>query len=474
MASAEAVSLFLSSAQLVQGVGLGLRELATTGFFIAGSIALLCSIALWICARVQNPKAISAMLPLGLLLLICTVSASHAMARMENRLVLALLTAVHHLGVAAWIGAMPFLLLGLKHAGSVDEARTISRRYSRMAMWSAAALILAGAGMAWFYVGSLGGLYGTMYGVLLLAKIYLLLVMAGLGFANWKVVQRLETDPEPLLVRIRRFAEAEIGLGFTAVLAAASLTAQSPGVDVSALDQLTPQQIFARLRPEVPRMTSPPADALTPATPMHVAIQESQFRPMAASDARDRAWSEYNHHWAGIVVLVAGLLAWLSRLRRIRWTRFWPLCFAGLALFIVLRADPENWPLGPRPFWASFSAPDVLVHRFAALLILSFAVFECLVQAGKLRALWPSYVFPVMCVVGSALLLMHDHAVADVKEELFAGMSHTTIALCGATAGWGRWLELRLPENRMARIASYLWPVFLAAAGLILLNYREM
>lgn len=474
MASAEAVSLFLSSAQLVQGAGLGFRQLATTGFFVAGTIALFCSIALWICARLQNSKATAAMLPLGLLLLICAVSASHAMARMENRSVLTLLTAVHHMGTAAWLGAMPYLLLGLKHSGSVDEARTISRRYSRMAMWSAAALILAGAGMAWFYVGSWGGLYGTMYGVLLLAKIYLLLIMVGLGWANWQVVRRLETAPEPLLLRIRRFAEAEIGLGFTAILAAASLTAQSPGVDIAAPDRVTPHQIYARLHPEVPRMKSPPADALTPATPMDVAIQESQFQPMAASDARDRAWSEYNHHWAGIVVLVAGLLAWLSRLRRIRWTRFWPLSFAGLAVFIVLRADPENWPLGPRPFWESFSASDVLVHRAAALLILTFAVFECLVQAGKLRAQWPSYVFPVMCVVGSGLLLMHDHAVADVKEELFAGMSHTTIALCGATAGWGRWLELRVPENRVARIASYFWPVFLAAAGLILLNYREI
>ena len=474
MALAEMVSLFLSSVQLVAGAGLGFKELVTTGFFVAGTIVVLSSTALWICARVRTPNAMLLMLPLGLVVLACSVSASHAVAQMEQRSLLAVLTALHHIGTAAWIGAMPFLLLALMHAASVEEARHLARRYSRMAMWSAAALIIAGIGMAWFYVGSLNGLYGTMYGILLLAKIYLLLVMASLGFANWQVARRLENDPEPLLVRIRRFAEVEVGLGFTAVLAAASLTAQPPAVDVSTPDLVTPHQIYARLSPELPRMKSPPADALTPATPMDVALRESQFQPMAPSDARDRAWSEYNHHWAGVVVVVAGLLAWLSRLQRMRWTRFWPLSFAGLAVFIVLRADPENWPLGPRPFWQSFSAPDVFVHRIAALLILSFAVFECLVQADKLRAQWPSYVFPVMCVLGSALLLVHDHAVADVKEELFAGMSHTAIALCGTTAGWGRWLELRLPKNQAARFAGYLWPVFLAFAGLILLNYREM
>jgi putative copper resistance protein D len=206
---------------------------------------------------------------------------------------------------------------------------------------------------------------------------------------------------------------------------------------------------------------------------MAVAIRDSEFKPMAESDANDRAWSEYNHHWAGLVVLAAGLLALLSRLRALRWVRFWPLSFAGLAVFIVLRADPENWPLGPRPFWASFSAPDVLAHRAAALLILCFAAFECAVQAGKLRAKWATLLFPAMCVIGTAILLTHDHVTKDLKEELFAELSHTPIALLGATAGWARWLELRLPKGRAARIAGYLWPLCLAAVGLILLNYRE-
>jgi copper resistance protein D len=474
MALAEAASLFISSAELATGSGLTFKELVTTSFFIAGSIAILCSAALWTCGRVGGRVAKVAMLPLGLLLLACTVSASHAMARMENRSLLALLTAAHHIGTAAWVGAMPFFLISLKRAPGVEEARAMASRYSRMAMFSAAALILAGIGMAWFYVGSWNGLYGTTYGVVLLAKVYLLLLMAALGAGNWLIVRRLDNDPLPLLARLRRFAEVEIGLGFTAVLAAASLTAQPPAVDISAADRLTPHEIYARLHPELPRLKSPPPSALAPATPMDVAIRESQFQPMAPSDANDRAWSEYNHHWAGIIVLLAGLLGWLSRLRGMRWARFWPLSFAGLAVFIILRADPENWPLGPRPFWESFSAPDVLAHRLAALLILAFALFECLVQAGKLRAKWPSYVFPVMCILGSVLLLTHDHTVPDVKEELFAGMSHTSVALLGATAGWGRWLELRLPKSRASRLVGYLWPLFLAAAGLVLLNYREM
>jgi putative copper resistance protein D len=157
-----------------------------------------------------------------------------------------------------------------------------------------------------------------------------------------------------------------------------------------------------------------------------------------------------------------------------RWARFWPLAFAGLAVFIVLRADPENWPLGPRPFWQSFVAPDVLQHRIGALLIVVFVAFECAVQAGKLRARWATYVFPAMCALGAAMLLTHEHSARDVKEALLAEMSHTPIALLGITAGCSRWLELRLPVSRMAIIAGYLWPLCLALVGLILLNYREL
>ena len=173
-------------------------------------------------------------------------------------------------------------------------------------------------------------------------------------------------------------------------------------------------------------------------------------------------------------MLAAGLLAFASRFGRLRWARFWPLTFAGLSVFILLRADPENWPLGPRPFWASFSAPDVLQHRAAALLILCFAAFECAVQAGKLRARWAAFIFPAMCALGAAVLLTHNHAPSDNAEDLLASLSHTPIALLGATAGWGRWLELRLPPGRASRIAGRAWPLLLAAVGLILLNYREI
>jgi copper resistance protein D len=468
----ELVTVVLSSASLLGDSDLHARDLLNTQFFQAGVCAALFSIGLWTCARIGTRKWIAAMIPVSLLLLTATVSNSHAAARMDHRVSLGLATAAHHLGTAAWIGAMPFLLISLGRAQTVEEARMMARRYSAMAIFSVVLLVAAGFYMAWYYIGSWQGLYGTSYGVLLLAKIYLLLVILLMGGGNWTIVRRLTTDPQPLLDRLRRFAEAEIGLGFTIILAAASMSAQPPAVDMP--DQVSLSTIAHRMHPVPPRLTSPSAAQLTPPTSIETAVRENEFQANGGSDETDRKWSEYNHHWAGLIVFFAGLLAFLSHFRTLRWARFWPLTFAGLSLFIFLRADPENWPLGPRPFWASFSAPDVLQHRAAALLILCFATFECAVQAGKLRVRWAPMIFPAMCALGAVILLTHNHATSDMQEDLLASLSHTSIALLGASAGWFRWLEFRLPSGRASKIAGYAWPVLLSAAGLVLLNYREI
>ena len=353
----ELILVCLSSALLMSGSDLTLKDVTTTSFFRADSFAILFAIGLWVCARIKNNKTTAAMVPLSLLLLAATVFTSHSAARIEHRVLLAILTAAHHLGMAVWIGAMAYLLVSLGRVADHDEARRLAQRYSRMAMTGAATLVLAGVGMAWFYVGSWSELYTTAYGIMLVAKIYLLLAMLTLGAGNWFLVRRLASDPEPLLARLRRVVEVEICFGFLAVLTAASLTAQAPAIDVPTPERLTSHEIYVRLHPEPPRMSSPPLAALAAPSSLEEAVKDSQFVPTVGSDDIDRAWSEYNHHWAGLIVLVAGLLALLSRHRTMRWARFWPLTFAGLAVFIILRADPENWPLGPRPFWQSFASP---------------------------------------------------------------------------------------------------------------------
>jgi putative copper resistance protein D len=483
LALTEIAYVAVDSAILMGSSALHLGELVFAPFFLAGVAAAIGATAIAVCTRFTGRWSRYLLVPCGLVVLAAVVSTSHSVSRMEDRVVLAGLTAAHQLGASVWIGAMPFLLISLKRVADADEAKRLLRRFTPMAIAGAGTLLVGGVGMAWFYLGisadkSLSGLYGTAYGVMMLSKVYLVLVVMAMGAGNYFLGRRIETAPLQLLARLRRFGEAEIGLGFMAVLAAASMTSQPPAADMPH-DRVSIAEIVARFHPIVPRMTSPGFAELAPSTPLNVAVKETQFSGAnAPSDANDEAWSEYNHHWAGVIVLAAGFFALLSRLPSkyglsFGWARNWPVTFAGLAVFLVLRADPDCWPLGPRPFWASMYAPDVLQHRLYALLILAFAAFEWGIQTGRLHSRWAAAVFPLLCAAGGALLLTHNHSIGNVKEELLAEMSHTPIALLGATAGWSRWLELRLPDQKESRFASYVWPVCLILVGLVLLNYRE-
>ncbi|MDR5730285.1 MAG: CopD family protein [Terriglobia bacterium] len=473
----------LDSAMLMSTGGLHLVDLVTANYFLAGVLVVFATSTFLILSRSclpRRPRWLLFVIPL----LSATVWTSHAASRLEDQVSLMVLTGLHQLAAAVWIGGMPYLWLLLVSQGNFDvtggEAIADDavvqavRRYSTTALVSAVVLVAAGLTLATVYTESWSAVYGTAYGVVLIAKSTMLAGLLLLGAGNFLLIRKGRLHLPPALLRIGRFSEAEIGIGFTIILAAASLTAQPPGVDL-VQNRLTLPEITARMTPHWPRLHTPPVRALPAVDPMGLAIRQYALSPDDARSANNRieqAWSEYNHHWAGIVVLIAGLLAILGRWDRASWARHWPLAFLGLAIFLFLRADPEAWPLGPRSFWASFYNPEDLEHRLYILLIVSFVAFEWSVQTHRLQSPKASLVFPAVCALGGALLLTHNHSLGNVKEELLTEMSHTAIALCAVFAGWSRWLELRGSE-RGKRIAAWIWPICLICIGMVLLNYRE-
>ena len=193
-------------------------------------------------------------------------------------------------------------------------------------------------------------------------------------------------SPDQAMPRLRRLVEAEVGIGITIVLAAAALTSQPPAIDMQN-DTVSLQQIVTRFAPGWPRLQSPdlgqlstimPGQAISPTDPSRLpTIFTSDGLPVSARVLADMKWSEYNHHWMGVIVIGMGLLALLARTGHAKWAEYWPLLLIGIAIFIFLRGDPECWPLGPRSFWATWAKPEVFQHRVAALLCIAFAIFEC-------------------------------------------------------------------------------------------------
>jgi putative copper resistance protein D len=482
LAATQLAVLAASSLLLMQSADMTLTEVSGANFVIASALAIVSSLAIAVLATMRRSHGYADMLLPAAAVLAASIMTSHAMSRLEFRLPLLVVTALHQAATSVWLGGLLYLLIGLKHAPDPDFARQLSTRFSRLALLSVAVLATAGLTLGIAYIGSFGAIYGTSYGVMVTTKAILFSLLLLLGAMNYKIVRGAAGK---LLESLRRFGEAEIGIGFTVILTAASLTSLPPAVDL-AQGRVSAPEIVARMTPQVPRLSSPKVQDLP--EDIYIAqvkafgagsLSTASYVPGQAgtrpNTPAEKAWSEYNHHWAGLIVLAIGLLALLAQLDRAPWARNWPLIFLGLSVFLVLRSDPETWPLGPSGFWVSMTDPEVLLHRIFALLVAALAIFEWRVQTGRVASTNIRLVFPILVAAASALLLTHSHSLGNIKEEVLAELSHAPLAILGITAAWSRWLELRLPlENRIRPVMAGLWPACFLLIAAALLNYREM
>ena len=474
LAATQISSVAANSAILIGSTDMVLGDVAGAGFWISGLLMVCGAIVIALFAKTRwvtigGPIACVSILT-------GSVLASHSVARLDDRGILIAMTLAHHIAGAIWIGGLPYLLVALRHSPDIPVAGAITSRFSRMAMFSVAALVGAGLVLSFFYIGSLTGAFETTYGIMLLLKVLLTGVLLVLGGLNWRIVRAVRGGEKPVLLPLRRFSEAELGIGFTILLAAASITSTPPAIDVQN-DRVSAHEIAERFKPQVPRMDTPHFTQLSSVKAMALPKGNTQLGSFVPGQlrlpqtAKDRAWSEYNHHWAGLVVVAIGIFSLLSRW--FPWAKHWPLLFLGLAVFLFVRADGENWPLGPRGFWESFQVAEVAQHRVFVLLIIAFAAFEWAVQTNRIPARRAGLVFPIVCAVGGALLITHSHSLGNVKEEFLAELSHIPLAIFAIIAGWSRWLEIRLPATARTRAVAWLWPVCFIMVGVVLVSYRE-
>src|SRR6266436_113878 len=468
---------------LMQSADMSLRQVVGANFVLAGAIGIVSVLALLPLTYAKRSASYADLLLPAVAILVSSVMTSHSVARLEYRLPLAAFTALHQAATAAWLGGLPYLLIAVRRAPRPDFARKLSRRFSQLALVSVVVLASAGLVLGFAYVGSFKAVYGTSYGAMVATKVLLFGLLLFLGALNFQLVRC--GPASSILASLKRFGEAEIGIGITVILTAASLTSLPPAADLTH-DRVTGPEIFARMSPRSPRFATPSVQEL----PEEIyAAQKKAFESGSLSTesyvpgqtgtrpntSAEKAWSEYNHHWAGIVVLAMGLLALIAQAGRISWARNWPLAFFGLSAFLFLRSDPEAWPLGPVGFWATLADPEVLLHRFFAVLVIALAIFEWRVQTGRVASGRARLAFPFLIAVSGALLLTHSHSLGNLKEEVLAELSHIPLAILAVTAGWSRWLELRLPsENQTRNVMARLWPLCIALIGVVLLNYREM
>ncbi|KAF2989759.1 CopD family protein [Methylocystis sp. MJC1] len=470
LAAAALTAMLVGTLEIPAQEAAGARAVAVA--LVAGVIATIIAVS---ARRAQRGgAAIRRAAPvLAALLIGVQAGSTHAASQFDGAAVLACAEFLHMAGAAVWIGGIPYFLMALTDVADSTARARVAARFSAMSVGAVAALLAGGGLMAVSYVGAAPAMYGTSYGVMLSAKIVLLLGLLLLGGLNFLAVRKLRQEPAGPLLRTRRFAETEIGVGLTVLFCAASLASLPPARDL-ANNQASFAEIVDRLEPRLPvRLDSPDFEALSAALPPE-ALKNLLPGAQPPRSPADIAWSEYNHHWAGLFVIAMGVMALLERVSRrlAPVMRHWPLVFVGLAGFLFLRADEAVWPLGRLGLIESLRDPEIAQHRLLTLLIVIFGLFEWQVRQGRIKAWWAAYVFPVSTATAAAFLLTHSHALANLKEETLIEITHTPLALVGVAAGWSRWLELRL-DGGAKRMAGFVWPIGFILAGLMLVFYRE-
>lgn len=129
---------------------------------------------------------------------------------------------VHLLAVSAWLGSLVALVWVLRK--DVVAAST-GRTFSLMAAWSLAAVGASGVLSSWFQLGEVSTLWQTGYGRLLAGKVAVVIVMAGLGLANRRTIQRLAEQA----LSATRAMRLEVAGGVCVLILTSFLVATVPG-----------------------------------------------------------------------------------------------------------------------------------------------------------------------------------------------------------------------------------------------------
>ena len=146
------------------------------------------------------------------------------------------LDAVHVLAAGGWAGAILVMSVAAVPQvvrGPADQclpvARTVLRAFTPLALTCAAVLVVTGAASAWLQLRDIGLILGSEYGLVLLRKVVIVLLIAVLGAYHWRVAQPA-LDTERSVARLRTSLALDIALVLLVLVLTAILTGTAPPV----------------------------------------------------------------------------------------------------------------------------------------------------------------------------------------------------------------------------------------------------
>ena len=201
---------------------------------------------------------------------------------------------------------------------------------------------------------------------------------------------------------------------------------------------------------------------------------------VVAERLKGKLQSEFNHHLAGMFLIIAGTFIFgEARLEKL-WPGLryvWPACFLAGGIFLLFLSDMDVWPFGPlTPWYAVTHDVEDLQHKIFGLILLVIGIVEWQRTRGRLKAAWSAWFFPVVGMAGAILLLFHVHSGDMSAPHAMETMEHIKHEHLGfSMAGFGISLSKGLAESRSRwqQVFMTLWPALLVTLGLLLMFYSE-
>lgn len=190
------------------------------------------------------------------------------------------------------------------------------------------------------------------------------------------------------------------------------------------------------------------------------------------------AYSEFNHHFAGLCDVLFGLaeLGYALRLPLPFWIRLiLPGALGLIGAFLLVWSDHDAWPIGSLGFVETFFGQDreIIEHKFYGVLAVAIALCETFRRIGWARhRIWAAPLV-LLTLVGGLLLFVHSHGnhPASARIEFHHALLGSVALGAALSKGLASWLP------RTSRHAVKRWEIAWAGSvivfGLLLLVYSE-
>lgn len=183
--------------------------------------------------------------------------------------------------------------------------------------------------------------------------------------------------------------------------------------------------------------------------------------------AKGIAYSNFNHHLAGIFVILIGL----SEIRYgfaapvLAFTRLLlPIFMVSVGVFLLICSDHESWPLGSTFSQAFFTGEwETIQHKWFGILAVAIGSIEWLRRTGHVMASWWKIPLPAFAIIGGLSLFLHSHGAHPSAHKI--ALHHAAMGVMAVTAGSSKFLA----DWKASSVTEETSPWELAWAALVLL-----